>query len=194
MFQGIHFPDFLRFRWWHLFGYLGFLAAASWGQSAEFRITALTIGPDNRPRIEYGASSNQYYLLLRGTSLTNLTQPVSAKLFTVPNHVLSDSNAVALTGSVFYRLRAVPVAEPLDSDGDGLNDVYELLRPLYLNPLNPNDGPVAPPTPTITYPTNATMASFVIFSGQAAEQHADPSRRRRRLRHQPCRCTADSLK
>jgi hypothetical protein len=167
MFQGNDFRDFLRPGAWLLFAYLTFLTAASGGQSAEFRITSLTIGPDNRPRIEYGAVSNQYYLLLRGTSLTNLTQPVSAKLFAAPNDVLSDSNTVAFTGSVFYRVRAVPVGDPLDSDGDGLDDVYELQRPLYLNPLNPNDGPVAPPTPTITYPTNATTASFVIFSGQA---------------------------
>src|SRR6185503_1916939 len=109
MLQGVQSPDLSRPGRWRLFAYLGFLAAISCVQSAELRITTLTIGADNRPRIEYGASSNQYYLLLRGTSLTNLTQPVSAKLFTVPNDVLSDSNTVPLAGNVFYRVRAVPV-------------------------------------------------------------------------------------
>src|SRR6185503_8268129 len=111
MLQNVQFPDLLRPGGWRLFGYLSFLVTVSYRQSAKFRITALTIGPDNRPRIEYEASSNQYYLLLRNTSLTNLTQPVSAKLFTVPNNVLSDSNTVALAGSAFYRVRAVPLGE-----------------------------------------------------------------------------------
>jgi hypothetical protein len=49
-------------------------------------------------------------------------------------------------------LRSVPLAAPLDLDGDGLDDVFELFRPLYLNPLDPNDGPQAPETPTLSYP------------------------------------------
>src|SRR6185503_15077677 len=93
--------------------------------------------------------------------------PVAATLYVSTNGVLADPNAVNLSQNAFYRVQGVPVSQPLDSDGDGLDDVYELIRPLYLNPLNPGDGPTAPPTPTITYPTNATMASFVIFSGQA---------------------------
>jgi hypothetical protein len=137
------------------------------GRAAEFRITGLTVGADNRPRIAYEASSNHYYLLLRGTSLTTIAQPVAANLFATTNAVLSDTHTAQAAVSVFYRVREVPIGEPLDTDGDGLDDVFELVRPLYLNPLDPNDGPIAPPTPTITYPTNATMASFVIFSGRA---------------------------
>jgi len=37
-------------------------------------------------------------------------------------------------------------------DEDGLDDLFELLRPLYLNPLDPNDSPQAPETPTLSYP------------------------------------------
>ncbi len=131
----------------------------------QLQINRIELGAENRPRIHYSASSNFYYLLLRGDSITSVDRPVAAALFSVTNAILIDpANNLR---SAFYRLREVPVADPLDSDGDGLDDVFELLRPLYLNPLNPNDGPVAPPTPTITYPTNATTSSFVIFSGRA---------------------------
>jgi hypothetical protein len=132
-----------------------------------FRINRFQIGDDNRPRIEYTASSNHYYLLLRSNSITNIVQPVSAALFAGTNGVMVDPDHATPSRSAFYMLREVSISQPLDSDGDRLDDVYELLRPLYLNPLNPNDGPQTPETPIITYPTNATMASFVIFTGRA---------------------------
>jgi hypothetical protein len=33
----------------------------------------------------------------------------------------------------------VPIAHPLDSDGDGIDDVYELRHPPFLNPLDASD-------------------------------------------------------
>ena len=71
---------------------------------------------------------------------------------------------VALSQSAFYRVRGVPVATPLDSDGDGLDDVYELLRRLYLDPLNPNDGLKVPATPVISYPTNALNGGRLLIN------------------------------
>ncbi len=47
-------------------------------------------------------------------------------------------------GSSYYRVTRVPNNEALDSDGDGIDDVYELGHP-PLNPLNPKDaGQLAP--------------------------------------------------
>ncbi len=158
-------------RWsadgWFLLAFLwaGLFVESMRGQG--FRINQIQIGGDNRPRIDYTASSNHYYLLLRSDSITNIVQPVSAALFSGTNGLMVDPGLVALSRSAFYTIREVPVSQPLDSDGDRLDDVYELLRPLYLNPLNPNDGPQTPETPIIAYPTNATMASFVIFTGRA---------------------------
>lgn len=42
--------------------------------------------------------------------------------------------------SRFYRLQQVPLAAPLDLDGDGIDDVTELSFGNLLNPLNPADG------------------------------------------------------
>src|SRR5688500_10872977 len=106
----------------------------------DLYVTSIQIGLDNRPRIDHTARSNHYYLLLRGDSITTIVQPVSAALFANVNAVMSDQALINLSQSAFYRVREVPVSEPLDSDGDGLDDVYELLRPLYLDPLNPDDG------------------------------------------------------
>jgi hypothetical protein len=131
----------------------------------QLQISSIELGAENRARVHYSATSNYYYLLLRGDTIASVDRPVAAALFSVTNATLIDPTN--LLQSAFYRLREIAVADPFDSDGDGLDDVFELLRPLYLNPLNPNDGPVAPPTPTITYPTNATTSSFVIFSGRA---------------------------
>src|SRR5687767_1146491 len=145
---------------------LGFTALLAFSSLAQqVQISRIELGADDRPRIHYSAASNYYYLLLRGDTITTVERPVAATLFSVTDATLIDPTNTAQ--SAFYRLREVPVAEPLDSDGDGLDDVFELLRPLYLHPLNPHDGPIAPPTPIITYPTNATSGSFVIFSGQA---------------------------
>ena len=39
----------------------------------------------------------------------------------------------------FYRVQAVSIFSPLDSDGDRIDDVYELNRPAILDPLDPTD-------------------------------------------------------
>ena len=41
---------------------------------------------------------------------------------------------------MFYRVRRINVVQPLDSDGDGLNDVVELQHREFLNPLDSEDG------------------------------------------------------
>ena len=83
----------------------------------------------------------------------------------------------------------MPITAPLDTDGDQIDDVYELRHRPLLDPLNPGDAALDPDrdgkttleeyrlgrdpfvaehpgASTIVYPTNATMASFVMFSGQ----------------------------
>ena len=39
----------------------------------------------------------------------------------------------------FYRVVRVPLDRPLDTDGDGIDDVYELRRGSFLDPLDPLD-------------------------------------------------------
>ena len=41
--------------------------------------------------------------------------------------------------AAFYRVRQIPIAQPLDSYGDGIDDVYELRHAGFLNTLDGSD-------------------------------------------------------
>lgn len=49
-----------------------------------------------------------------------------------------------VTPMAFYRVRSASVFTPLDTDGDGIDDIYELLRPGILDPLDPSDADLDP--------------------------------------------------
>ena len=163
-------PGNLGSRWTLLFFFGAITTLFDVGAlvAQEFRITGIQIGPGGRAQIRHSSRIDHYYLLLRGTSPLDMTVAVKAALYGGTNGLLIDSTPISGTQMAFYQVHEVAVAQPLDTDADGLDDVYELLRPTYLNPLDASDGSKPPPTPTIFYPTNATTAGFVIFSGQAA--------------------------
>jgi hypothetical protein len=54
-------------------------------------------------------------------------------------------DAAVSGGTAFYRVQRVPVAEPLTTDGDGIDDVYELQHRPSLNPLNAADAVLVDP-------------------------------------------------
>jgi len=89
--------------------------------------------------VTHEASTNLYYLLYRGTDLSSIRTPVDASLAQGSRSTLQDSAAPAVFGAGFYRVIGVPLATPLDSDVDGIDDVYELRHRPFLNPLNPHD-------------------------------------------------------
>ena len=76
-----------------------------------------------------------YYILDAGTSLTSL-RPAMAYYGGSTN---AWSWTLALGGSepTFWAVQRIPAATPLDSDGDGLDDLFELTH--GLNPLDPSD-------------------------------------------------------
>ncbi len=122
--------------------------------------------------VEHPARATAYYLLFRGTSLTDINHVVAAKLGVTGNGSVSDTGALATTG--FYRLEEVPLDAPLDTDGDLIDDAYELATP-GLDPLNPGDaGLPAPGAGGQTYleayreqkKPLATLASTSPFTGE----------------------------
>lgn len=84
--------------------------------------------------------TNHYYLLLRGTNITVISGPVAMALGTGHTITLFDTNRPPYVG--FYQVEAVSLTAPLDSDGDGMDDVFELTYPTCLNPLDPADAGV----------------------------------------------------
>ncbi|MCI0539394.1 MAG: hypothetical protein L0Z50_29650 [Verrucomicrobiales bacterium] len=178
--------------WTHaskLFLALAILLFADWsnalGQTAK--ITDARIGADGRFVLHHAADPNFYYILRKGEQVTAILTAKDIQLGQLGNAQLKDPDLAVNAG--FYRVQQAPITTPLDTDGDGIDDVYELKNRPLLDPLNPSDAAVDPDrdgkttleeyrvgrnpfvaehpaVPTIVYPTNATTASFVMFSGQ----------------------------
>ena len=106
-------------------------------QAQDFRVSGIKLEPQNRIRIQFPADTNAYYILYRGTTVTNITQPVSLALGTGPMGDLSDQHSSMATA--FYSVRQVSQATPLDIDQDGIDDVYELQHGDFLSAVNSLD-------------------------------------------------------
>jgi len=88
------------------------------------------------PVVPYQSDANFYYILYRGDKPTDIVLPVAMALGTGTPGELTDPHPLSGTAAAFYRVAGIPIAEPLDTDHDGMDDVYELRHP----PLNPLDG------------------------------------------------------
>jgi hypothetical protein len=104
----------------------------------DFRITGTRIGADGRIVLRHPADTNSYYILYRG-GLTNIALATDVKLGTNGLGELVGVNVNNNGASTFFRVRQVPLSAPLDTDGDGMDDVFELRHPAVLNPLDPAD-------------------------------------------------------
>lgn len=113
------------------------LALASPLAAQDFHV-GLTFDANGRPQVFYDAVTANYYIPLAGDAVTNLATPADLALGHPPVGTLTDARA-PLPATQFYRVRSVPLATPLDTDGDGIDDVYELQHPNVLDPLNPAD-------------------------------------------------------
>jgi len=105
----------------------------------NLRILATHLATDGSITFDYPSDAASYFILLRGTNLFDIQQPVGIKLGTNSVDSLADVSQGSPPKVGFYRLRQVPLTQALDSDGDGIDDVYEL-RHSFLNPLVKADG------------------------------------------------------
>jgi len=110
-------------------------------EPGPFRIWRVASGPGGAPQLFFThAAPGSYAVLYRGTTVTNITTPVAlAFAGGFGSGVFNDIVPLAPPGTVFYRVRQVPSSAPLDLDGDGIDDLYELGHRAFLNPLNPAD-------------------------------------------------------
>ncbi|HET6407282.1 MAG TPA: hypothetical protein VFG14_05330, partial [Chthoniobacteraceae bacterium] len=107
-------------------------------QGDEFRISKIARDISGRVTIEVPASSDYYYILLRGDSVEEINQGIAMRTGTNGPLLVSDpSEAGGESG--FYRVRRIPSAIPHDTDGDGIHDVYELAHPTILDGLRRGD-------------------------------------------------------
>jgi hypothetical protein len=138
----------------HLPALLAAITLSTWVAPAaaqEFRVTAISLDPENRPRLEFPSNTNSYYVLYRGYEVTNITTPIALVLGADANGALVDAGSPTnSTLPRFYRLREIPIAQPADTDGDLIDDLYELDRPSILNPLVTADGGEDPDNDDLT--------------------------------------------
>jgi Calx-beta domain len=110
--------------------------------SQEFRITGATISPDGRLHLEHGADADSYYVLYRGSNLRNIVLPIDLAIGQGPQGRFEDLAITTSIGAAFYRVQKISLSHPLDTDGDGIDDVWELThrRPgSALNKLDANE-------------------------------------------------------
>lgn len=112
--------------------------AALSGSAQDLRVTDPQLSADGIVTLSHAASTNAYYILYRGETLGSIAVPRDLQPGLLPIGVLTDRPPRPETA--FYRVREVPLEQPLDSDGDGLNDAYELSFGSLFNALDPADG------------------------------------------------------
>lgn len=107
---------------------------------ADFRVESFRLLPEGAA-VEYPAATDRYYRLLRGEQVTEFTHIVQLRLGLdreAATGLGTLHDAAPPTGTAFYRIEEIPLGTPLDSDGDGLDDVTELRHSadLALDPLD----------------------------------------------------------
>ncbi|MBX3747825.1 MAG: Ig-like domain-containing protein [Verrucomicrobiae bacterium] len=107
-----------------------------------FRLSEIRREPGGAVVVAFHAKPTSYYLLQRGESLPSLATPVTLILGTGSSASLRDP--AAPLSSAFYRVLEYPIDRPADTDGDGIDDVFELQTD-GLDPLNPSDASLPAP-------------------------------------------------
>ncbi len=94
---------------------------------------SLTLGIGGSRQLQFTGNATSYYVLYRGSTVTNLTNAVQVVLGAQPTTSMQDTNPQQ--SASFYRVLTVDTNAPLDLDADGVNDLAELLA--GTNPLVP---------------------------------------------------------
>ena len=141
----------------------------------------------------YESEVNFYYVLVRGDQVMDVSTPKAMDLGENSGvGTLIDPEPVDMRQAAFYVIRKIPLSDPLDLDGDGIDDRYELLRRPDFDPLNFADAVfdfdldgirnleefragsdpfvverLSPPAPTVTTEKVATRDASVRITGSA---------------------------
>src|SRR5436190_8684094 len=118
----------------------GFAATMQQARAQAFSITNFNLVLNGPRTAQFSADAASYYILYSGTIVTNVSQPIAMALGTSGSLSLQDASPQ--TAAQFYRVARIPLTQPLDSDGDGIDDVFELSYPGCLNPLDATDASV----------------------------------------------------
>ncbi len=93
---------------------------------------------EGRFAVSVASARDHYYLLLRGGDPARCEQAVDMGIGTGGEIILRD--AMHHAERAFFKVRAVPLSAPLDTDADGVDDVKEYSERPERNPFNPARG------------------------------------------------------
>jgi len=107
-------------------------------RAAELRIEEMLFDAQGRPKFTFNPKSDSYYVLYRGEQALDIIHPTRLALGR-PGARLMDASSFTNAPSAFFQVREIPYAQPLDLDGDGVDDVREILS--NSDPLDPQAVP-----------------------------------------------------
>jgi len=135
--------------------------------SQLFEIESIRVESGDTIVIKHGAETEHYYLLIQGDQITEITTTVDAALVEGASGEFRDAGP--LPDRRFYKIQQVPVNAPLDSDGDGIDDIYELERSNILDPLNSTDALLDPDNNQLTHLEEYQLASTTTASASPSD-------------------------
>ena len=90
--------------------------------------------------LEFTSLTSDYHLVSYTDSITNGIWGLTNLMMGAEGELIwDDEEAGAKSAQRYYRIISRPVSQPADSDGDGIDDVFELRHSDILDPLNPDD-------------------------------------------------------
>jgi hypothetical protein len=107
-------------------------------EAPVLELFTLGVGPLNNTLPAVAGTNADFYFLLERTMNFTAWTPIQANLHYVPLawRILPLPDAPT---HAFHRVAAISAFAPRDSDGDRIDDIYELEHPEILNPLDPTD-------------------------------------------------------
>lgn len=117
-------------------GLCAILATAASGSS--FSVNKLGYDPTDGFALQVETAPDTYLVLMRGDSPEAIDTAISALLpdASLPSVWLRDPRVAQRS---FYQVWRYPFSDPVDTDGDGIDDLYELRHPLLLDAVDDSD-------------------------------------------------------